>query len=53
MDDFEEDFDGGEVSEVHRLMTEHDIDRDTAERAQEFIEDGMDEDEAIELAGEL
>lgn len=39
--------------EIRRLMSEHDIDEDTAEKAQELIDDGLDEDEAVELADEL
>jgi len=33
-------------------VKEHDIDEDTAERVQEFIDEGIDEDEAVELAEE-
>ncbi len=39
--------------EIFRLMWEYDIDEDTAEKAQQLIEEGLDEDDAIELAGEL
>lgn len=39
--------------EVHRLMQEHKIDEDTAEKVQELIDEGLDEDEAIELADEI
>lgn len=39
-------------NETKELMTEHDIDEDTAERAQELIDEGLDEDDAIELAEE-
>ena len=39
--------------EVARLMVEHEIDEDVAEKAQELIDDGLDEDEAIEVAEEL
>ncbi|MBI2612814.1 hypothetical protein HYW59_03345 [Candidatus Kaiserbacteria bacterium] len=42
-----------EDEETRRLMREHEVDADTAEKAQELIDEGMDEDEAIELAGEL
>ena len=38
---------------VARLMVEHEIDEDVAEKAQELIDDGLDEDEAIEVAEEL
>ena len=33
-------------------VKEHDIDEDTAERAQELINGGLNEDEAIEIAEE-
>ena len=39
--------------EIARLMIEHEIDEDVAEKAQELIDDGLDEDEAIEVAEEL
>lgn len=39
--------------EIARLMVEHEIDEDIAEKAQELIDDGLDEDEAIEIAEEL
>jgi hypothetical protein len=39
--------------ETKRLMEEHEIDEDTAEKAQELIDDGLDEDDAIELADEM
>lgn len=42
-----------EKEDIHRLMKDHDIDKDTAEKAQELIDEGLDEDEAIELADEL
>ena len=44
---------GPEDEETQRLMLDHDIDEETAEKAQEFINDGIDEDEAIELAEEM
>lgn len=44
---------GPEDEEVQRLMQEHDIDEDTAEKAQELIDEGIDEDEAIELAEDM
>ena len=40
-------------TEIARLMVEHEIDEDVAEKAQELIDDGLDEDEAIEVAEEL
>ena len=39
--------------ETKRLMEEHDVDEDVAEKAQELIDDGLDEDEAIEITEEL
>ncbi len=39
--------------EIARLMVEHEVDEDTAEKAQELIDDGLDEDEAIEIAEEI
>ncbi len=40
-------------SEIARLMVEHEIDEDIAEKAQELIDEGLDEDEAVEIAEEL
>ncbi len=43
-----------DYEEVARLMEEYGIDKETAEKAQELIEDqGLDEDDAIELADEM
>lgn len=43
-----------EDEEVRRLMEEHNIDQDMAEKAQELMNnEGIDEDEAIELAEEM
>lgn len=39
--------------EVKRLIDERQIDEDIAEKAQELIDEGLDEDEAIEIADEL
>jgi len=39
--------------EIARLMVEHEIDEDVAEKAQELIDDGLDEDEAVEVAEEI
>lgn len=39
--------------EIKRLMDENDVDEETAEKAQELIDEGFDEDEAIELADEI
>lgn len=40
-------------SEIARLMVEHEVDEDVAVQAQELIDEGLDEDEAIEVAEEL
>ncbi len=42
-----------DYEEVARLMDEYGIDKETAEKAQELIDEGVDEDDAVELAGEL
>ena len=42
-----------EDEDKKRLMEDHLIDEDTAEKAQELIDEGLDEDDAIELAEEL
>jgi len=42
-----------ENEETIRLMEDHDIDEDTAEKVQELIDEGFDEDDAVELADEL
>ena len=39
--------------EIARLMVEHKIDEDVAEKVQELVDDGLDEDEAVEVAEEL
>lgn len=39
--------------EVAELMQDHEIDKDTAEKVQELIDEGLDEEDAIELADEL
>jgi hypothetical protein len=36
--------------EVKELMVENDIDEDTAERAKELVDEGLDESDAVELA---
>lgn len=42
-----------EGEETRRLMKDHEVDQDTAEKAQELIDEGLDEDEAVEIAEEL
>jgi len=49
--DFEPNHNGAD-EEVKTLMTEHDLDEGTAERAQELVDEGLDEDGAVELAEE-
>jgi len=44
---------GTEDEEVKRLMEDHDIDEDIAEKARELIDEGLDEDEAIEIAEDI
>lgn len=39
--------------EIARLMIEHEVDEDVAEKTQELIDDGLDEEEAVEVAEEL
>lgn len=39
--------------EIVELMQTHDIDKDTAEKAQELIDEGLDEDDAVEFADEF
>jgi len=39
--------------ETQRLMAEYEVDEDVAEKALELIEGGLDEDEAVEIAGDL
>jgi len=42
-----------EIDEDARgLMKDHGLDQDTAERAQELIDEGLDENDAIEVAEE-
>lgn len=36
-----------------QLMRDHDIDEDTAERVQELIDEGLDEDDALMVAEEM
>jgi len=39
--------------EILQIMQDNDIDKDTAEKVQELIDEGLDEDEAVELADEF
>lgn len=45
----------GEVveEEVKDLMENYDVDKDTAEKAQELIDEGIDESDAVEIAEEI
>lgn len=43
-----------EDEETRRLMEDHDIDAETAEKVQELMDqEGLDEDDAVELVDEL
>ena len=42
-----------EDENVAQLMEDHDIDEDKAEKVQELIDDGLDEDDAVEIADDL
>ena len=41
----------GEIvtEEVKDLMENHDLDKDTAEQVQELVDEGLDEDDAVEI----
>ena len=39
--------------EIKRLQKEYDLDEDIAEQAQELIDEGLDDDDAVEIAEEL
>ncbi|MCR4334769.1 MAG: hypothetical protein NUV47_03540 [Patescibacteria group bacterium] len=39
--------------EIYRLMQDHGIDKDIAEKTQELIDDGLSEDEAVEIAEDM
>ena len=39
--------------DIKQLMEEYDLDEDTAESAQELIDEGLDEDDAVEVAEEM
>lgn len=54
MNDDEKDLNQDDAPEedVKELMDSHGIDQDTAERAQELVDEGLDEDDAIEIAEE-
>ncbi len=53
MDDNLEKENALEDEKVAQLMEDHDIDEDTAEKVQELIDEGLDEDDAVELADDL
>jgi hypothetical protein len=42
-----------EDEDIAQLMEDHDIDEEKAEKVQELINEGLDEDDAVELADEL
>jgi len=37
---------------IKEVMKNHDVDKDTAERATELMDEGLDEEDAVELAEE-
>lgn len=39
--------------DIKRIQKEYEVDEDIAEQAQEFIDNGLDQDEAVEIAEEL
>lgn len=41
------------IDDIKRIQKEYDVDEDTAEQAQELIDEGLDEGEAIEIAEEM
>ena len=41
-----------EDDEVRELMVERDLDEDTAERVRELIDEGLDEDDAVDIVEE-
>ncbi|MFA5067686.1 MAG: hypothetical protein WC466_06615 [Candidatus Izemoplasmatales bacterium] len=53
MDEETTDDNNPEDEEIRRLMEDYDIDADTAERVQELIDEGIDEDDAVELVDEI
>jgi len=53
MDDEIEKENAPKDEEIAQLMEDHDIDEDQAEKVQELIDEGLDEDDAVELADEL
>lgn len=52
-DELENKEDAPEDEEIAQLMEDHDIDEDQAEKVQELINEGLDEDDAVELADNL
>lgn len=45
--------DEGPEEDTAELMLAHDLDQDQAEKVQELIDEGLDEDEALEIADEI
>lgn len=39
--------------EIKQMMDDHDVDEETAEKAKELIDEGFDEEDAIEFADEV
>lgn len=52
MSDEIENMDKEVEEEVKEVMANHDVDKETAEHAIELIEEGLDEDDAVEIAEE-
>ncbi|MBP9867138.1 MAG: hypothetical protein KBC41_03635 [Candidatus Pacebacteria bacterium] len=42
-----------EDEDIKQLMEDNDIDEETAEKAQELIDEGLDEEEAVMIAEEM
>jgi hypothetical protein len=42
-----------EGEEIRQLMEDSDIDEETAEKAQELIDEGLDEEDAVMIAEEM
>jgi len=51
--DLEIENENGPDEEIKRLMDDYDFDEETAEKVQELIDEGIDEEEAIEMVEDL
>lgn len=45
--------DGPEDEDIKQLIKDYDIDEETAERVQELIDEGLDEEDALEISQDL